>query len=402
MAPFTTVRVPSATLGRMTVSGSARVFPQSHATAPSARTTPWAVIPAGGVGSRLWPLSRANAPKFLHDLTGCGRTLLQSTWDRLIPIFGEDRVVVVTGTSHRASVAEQLPGLPAENLLTEFEPRDSSAAIGLAAAVILRRDPDAIIASFAADHVIQGQVLFERAVHAALDAAATGMIATIGIHPTYPATGFGYVRVGAPRTDLAALDVYEVERFVEKPRRATARKYVERGDTLWNAGMFLARADVLLDQMAQSEPELVAGLRRIAEAWQTPEAAQVKADVWPTLRKIAIDYSVAEPAANAGNMVCVTGHFTWDDVGDFASVANLLTRGRTNDLAVLGDGARVLAESSSGIVVSDQQRLVTVVGMQDVVVVDTEDALLVTSKAHAQDVKALVERIRSEGQRTVL
>lgn len=363
----------------------------------------WGIIPAGGVGSRLWPVSRANAPKFLLDLTGSGRSLLESTWARLETVVPKDQIMVVTGATHRDSITEQLQDLIAENLVTESEPKDSSAAIGLAAALIERRDPDAIVGSFAADHVIRGHLLFERAVNTAVRAAEQGSIVTIGIHPTHPATGFGYIKAGKPRTDIAPFDVYGVRKFVEKPSKQTAKKYINRGDTLWNAGMFIARADVLLQQMAVSAPELVAGLREIAAAWDSPDAAAVRERIWPTLPKIAIDYTVAEPAAAADNMVCVAAHFEWDDVGDFASVANLLTRGRWNDLAVLGDDdAQVLAEGSSGIVVANQPRLVTIVGMKDVVVVDTEDALLVTDKDHAQDVKKLVGRIRQQGDAGVL
>ena len=362
----------------------------------------WGIIPAGGIGSRLWPLSRAGAPKFLLDLTGSGQTLLEATWARLEPLVTADRLLVVTGAAHTASVTEQLPELRAENLIAEPQPRDSSAAIGLAAALILRRDPDAIIGSFAADHVIEGRILFDRAVKSAVRAAELGYIATIGIHPTHPATGFGYIRVADPRPDIAPLDVYTVRKFVEKPSRPTARKYLSRGDALWNAGMFIARADVLLEQMASSQPELVAKLNEIADAWDHPDAATVRERLWPTLPKIAIDYTVAEPAAKLGKMMCVAGHFKWDDVGDFASVANLLSHGHANDLAVLGDDAQVLADKSSGIVVSGHQRLITVVGMRDVVVVDTPDALLVTNKEHAQDVKHLVARIRDVGTPGVL
>lgn len=356
------------------------------------------VIPAGGVGSRLWPLSRANAPKFLLDLTGDGDSLLRATWNRLEAVAPPERIMVVTGNAHRDSVVKQLPGLLPENLVTENEPKDSSAAIGLAAAILERRDPDAILGSFAADHVIRGNVLFQRAVRTAVQAADQGYIATIGIHPGHPATGFGYIRCSSARTDLAPFDVYDVGDFVEKPDEENARKYLEEGCYLWNAGMFIARATVLLDQMALAEPEMVAALREIASVWGTTKRAAVaREQLWPGLPKIAIDYTVAEPAAAAGTMVCVAAHFEWDDVGDFASIADLLTRGRKGDLAVLGDGAQVLSDASSGIVVSESDRLVALVGMQDVVVVDTADVLLVTSKEHAQDVKGLVGRMRVSG-----
>ena len=355
------------------------------------------VIPAGGVGSRLWPLSRANAPKFLLDLTGSGDSLLRATWVRLAPIAPPERVMVVTGNSHRTSVADQLPELLAENLITESEPKDSSAAIGLAAAILELRDPDAILGSFAADHVIRGDVLFQRAVTTAVQAADQGYIATIGIHPSHPATGFGYISCGTARGDLAPFDVYDVTEFVEKPDAAQAEQYLADGGYLWNAGMFIARASVLLDQMALAEPEMVRALREIAATWGTEQGAATRDRLWPTLPKIAIDYTVAEPAAAAGKMVCVAAHFDWDDVGDFASVANLLTRGRGSDLAVLGDGAQVLSDASSGIVVSESNRLVALVGVEDVVVVDTADVLLVTSKRRAQDVKNLVNRMKVSG-----
>lgn len=355
------------------------------------------VIPAGGVGSRLWPLSRANAPKFLLDLTGSGDSLLRATWNRLGPIAPPERIMVVTGNAHRDSVVDQLPELLPENLVTESEPKDSSAAIGLAAAILERRDPEAILGSFAADHVIRGSVLFQRAVRTAVQAADQGYIATIGIHPNHPSTGFGYIKCGDARTDLAPFDVYEVDEFVEKPDEPTARDYLKQGSYLWNAGMFIAKASVLLDQMALAQPQLVAALREIASVWGTKKAAAARERLWSGLPKIAVDYSVAEPAAAAGKMVCVAAHFEWDDVGDFASIADLLTRGRKGDLAVLGDGAQVLSDASSGIVVSESDRLVALVGMKDVVVVDTADVLLVTSKAHAQDVKSLVNRMKVSG-----
>lgn len=305
--------------------------------------------------------------------------------------------MVVTGNAHRDSVRSQLPDLTPENLVTENSPKDSSAAIGLAAALLELRDPEAILGSFAADHVIRGDVLFRRAVATAVRAADQGYIATIGIHPTQPSTGFGYIACGAARADLAPFDVYAVDEFVEKPDAATAQQYVDNGTHLWNAGMFIAKASVLLDQMALAEPELVDALREIAASWGKKRGAEVRERLWPTLPKIAIDYTVAEPAAAAGKMVCVAAHFEWDDVGDFASVANLLTRGRPSDLAVLGDGAQVLSDASSGIVVSESDRLVALVGMEDVVVVDTNDVLLVTTKARAQDVKRLVERMKVSG-----
>jgi mannose-1-phosphate guanylyltransferase len=362
----------------------------------------YSVIPAGGIGSRLWPLSRADAPKFLHDLTGSGHTLLRDTWDRLAPLSGPGRIMVVTGRAHRAAVEAQLPELEDLNVVLESEGKDSSAAIGLAAAILLEREPNVIIGSFAADHVIGNTRRFKRAVIEAVAAADAGYIATLGISPTEPAIGFGYISCGGALTIDGAPSALSVVSFVEKPDLETARRYLSEGSYLWNAGMFIARADRLLDQMAESEPELVAGLRELAAAWDTPQRGAVVDRVWPGLPKIAIDYTVAEPAAAAGKLAVIPGDFDWDDVGDFASIAKLHSAGRNSDLAILGEGARVLADSSTGVVVSQSKRLISLIGVTNIVVVDTDDALLVTTTDNAQRVKAVVDALKLSGRNDVL
>lgn len=362
----------------------------------------YSVIPAGGIGSRLWPLSRADTPKFLHDLTGSGRTLLRDTWDRLAPISGGQRIMVVTGRAHRAAVESQLPELADHNVVLESEGKDSSAAIGLAAAILQRREPGVILGSFAADHVINDRRRFRQAVVEAIAIADAGYIATIGIAPTEAATGFGYIQCGKPLAIEAAPSALAVTRFVEKPDLATAKRYLDSGSYLWNAGMFIARADRLLEQLGASEPELLAGLLKLAEAWDTPQRGAVVDRVWPELKKVAIDYSVAEPAAKAGALAVVPGDFAWDDVGDFASIAKLHSAGRKSDLAILGVNARVLADSSTGIVVSETGRLISLIGVENIVVVDTPDALLVTTSEHAQRVKSVVDALKLSGRTDVL
>ena len=346
----------------------------------------WAVVPAGGAGTRLWPLSRAAAPKFLHDLTGSGRTLLQATCDRLVPLVG-DRLLVVTGIAHQDAVRAQLDALPAEQVVAEPSPRDSMAAIGLAAALVERRDPDALIGSFAADHVIADGDAFRACVSEAAAVAGSGLLVTIGIAPVRPSTGFGYIHLGAPLPGFAT--AHAVEAFVEKPDAARAAEYVASGEYRWNAGMFVARAAVLLDLLAGEHPDLAAGLRAIAA---DPRRT---AELWPGLTRIAIDHAVAEPAAAAGRVAVVPATFGWEDVGDFAALAELVPGDRVK---VLGDPARVLALGSSGLVVPGSGRTVAVLGVDDVVVVDTGDALLVTTRAHAQDVKLLVEELRASGR----
>lgn len=344
----------------------------------------WVVIPAGGAGTRLWPLSRAAAPKFLLDLDGGGRTLLQRTHDRLAPLAA-DRVLVVTGEVHRAAVLEQLPGLAPARILAEPAPRDSMAAIGLAAALVEREDPDAVIGSFAADQVVGDVADFHRCVAEAVDVARTGLVVTVGIEPTGAATGFGYIHQGEALPGFPTARA--VRSFTEKPDRATATEWVASGEYRWNAGMFVAAAGQLLDQLASEHPRLADDLRAIAA-----EPARL-AELWPGLERIAIDHAVAEPAAAAGRVAVVPGGFGWDDLGDFAAVAANLPGDR---LKVLGDASRVRAVDSSGVVVAGD-RAIAVVGLDDVVVVDTGDAVLVTSTGRAQEVKAVVEALRAEG-----
>ena len=199
----------------------------------------------------------------------------------------------------------------------------------------------------------------------------------------------------------ASPNARDVAKFVEKPNIAKARKYVESGDYLWNAGMFIAQAAVLLAELAKTEPELHASIIELAAAWDTEERKAAIERIWPKLKKVAIDYSVAEPAAAAGLAAVVPANFSWHDVGDFAAIAELQSQGRKGNLAVLGN-AKVLADSSSGILVSDTDRLIALIGVEDIIVVDTPDALLVTTKEHAQRVKSLVDALKATGHSDVL
>ncbi|WP_299051121.1 mannose-1-phosphate guanylyltransferase [uncultured Nocardioides sp.] len=343
----------------------------------------WAVVPAGGAGTRLWPLSRRDDPKFLHDLTGSGSSLLQQTRARLEPLAG-DRVVVVTGAAHADAVRAQLPDAVAARVVAEPSPRDSMAAIGLAAALIERQDPDAVLGSFAADHVVADDAAFAECVRRAAAVAADGWLVTLGVRPTYAATGFGWIHLGE---ELAGHPgAHAVAQFVEKPDADRAAVYLAGGEHRWNAGMFVARPGVLLDLLADSDPGFAAELRAMAADPSLVGAA------WPTLPKIAIDHAVAEPAADAGRVAVVEADFDWEDVGDFAALAGLLPATGPGP-RVLGDAALVHAIDSDGVVVPAGGRPVAVVGVPGVVVVDTGDALLVTTVERAQDVKRLVAEL---------
>lgn len=352
----------------------------------------YAIIPAGGAGTRLWPLSRANTPKFLADLTGEGRSLIQGTLARLAPLTAGESVVV-TGVNHADAVAVQLPELGADRLIVEPSPRDSMAAIGLAAAIIARRHGDVVVGSFAADHVIQDEAAFRDAVREAMRVAREGYVVTIGITPTEAATGFGYIHEGAPIGDFATAKA--VDSFLEKPDVTTAERYVASGEYRWNAGMFIAKTSVLLGALATYEPELAAGIQEIAQAWDSAERNAVLARVWPTLKKIAIDHAIAEPLASDGGVAVVPVEMGWSDVGDYASLRQVKAVGDdvTMGVAPHGMAQPVYAFDSPGALVYTHSKPVAVLGVPDAVVVESDGMIFVTTTEHAQGVKSVVAEL---------
>ncbi len=390
----------------------------------------YAIIPAGGTGTRLWPLSREAKPKFLFDLLGSGRTLIQSTFDRLAAIAGMDHVCVSTGERHVDAVEEQLPEVAPEHIFAEPAPRDSTAAIALATAVLARRHGnDIVVGSFAADHVIRGKVAFVDAVRQAVATARAGYVTTIGIAASRPSTAFGYIHEGeslAARVPDAP-DAVLVERFVEKPNAATAQAYLNTGEYRWNAGMFVMRADVLLDHLHRVKPQLARAIDAIADAVieDDRDLARAQAEAhergenvreavnpddfythrdeamrkyWQGIEKIAFDYAVAEPLSVEGGVAMIPGDFGWDDIGDFNSVAALLPSVDERNLKILGNTEQVVTLDSAGdIVVPNSERTVALLGVNDMVVVDTPDALLIAPRARSQEVKSMVKTLAESG-----
>ena len=353
------------------------------------------VIPAGGSGTRLWPLSRAGHPKFLHPLTGGDRTLIQETIDRVRTLSLPSDTYIVTGAAHAAAVARQLPEVPAANIVVEPGPRESGPAIALAAALIHRHDPEAVMGSFAADHVVRDVGAFLSAVRTAIETAAHDKLVCIGITPTEPETGYGYIRCG----DELLRGAQTVLEFKEKPSAEVARDYLASGEYVWNGGMFVWRTAVLLDEVARQLPELYSGLIKIVECWDQPRRDEVLAEIWPRLPKISIDHGVMEGAAARGRVAVVPAAFGWNDLGDWDTLGAVLEpNADANGNVVVGSDQRVVTVDTTGsMIVPGANRLIALLGMSDVVVVDTPDAVLVCPRDRAQEVKALVEAVKNKG-----
>jgi len=354
----------------------------------------YSTILAGGSGTRLWPLSRAGEPKFLHPLTGTNRSLLQATTDRIGPLSEPDHIYVVTGTAHEAAIRSQLPELPAGNILVEPSPRDSCAAVSLACAVLARSDPGAIMAVFSADHLIGDEERFRQVIRQAAATAAEGHLTTIGIRPLHAETRFGYLKVGEPLPGGART----VASFKEKPTREVAARYLESGEYLWNAGIFAFAVMAFLDELARQLPHLSAGIARIADAWDSPARDTVLAEVWPGLEKISVDYGVLEGAAAAGKVATVPADMPWSDVGDFDALGDSLPTDESGNLLIASLAEVVARDVKDAVIVSTTDRVVAVIGLDNVVVVDTSDAMLVCDRSRAQEVKQVVEELHGRGQ----
>lgn len=368
----------------------------------------YAIIPAGGVGTRLWPLSRKNHPKFLFDVLGQGQSMIQSTFSRLAGICGADHIVVSTGAQHVDAVRGQLPELEPDAIFAEPLPRDSTAAIALATAVLAHRHGDQIIVgSFAADHVIHDDEAFAVSVKQAVATAKAGYVTTIGIAASRPSTAFGYIHQGRSLASEIeqAPDARLVSEFIEKPDASTAQAYLATGEYRWNAGMFVMRADTLLSCLREYKPNIYAAVIAIAKVWDEGpiERQQAMDEYWSGIEKIAFDYAVAEPLSAAGGVAVVPGGFGWDDIGDFNSVAALLPSYNRRNIKILGDSDLVnYIDSAGDVVVPAAGRTVALLGVDDLLVVDTPNALLIAPRARSQEVKDMVAKLSENGKDDIL
>src|SRR4051812_44837876 len=363
----------------------------------------YGVIMAGGSGTRLWPLSRERRPKQLLPVVR-GKSLLQLSYERLRGVLPPERILVCTGEQHRAAVFENLPELPKDNLLGEPTGRDTANAVGFPAAVLLKRDHDAIIAVVSADHVIEPLDAFHASLRTAFAVAEQqpNALVTFGIVPTYGHTGLGYVQRGeplAPRGDRPPIPgAYRVHAFKEKPDKPTADRSVESGRFYWNSGMFVWRCDTVLNELASHLPESYRGLTQIADAWDTPRRQQVLNETYPKLPKISIDYAVMEPASQGkgkAQVAVVEMPVQWLDVGSWPALAETLRTDEHNN--AVSCQTCVFVDSDDNIIVSeDPEHLVSLIGISDMIVVHTKDTTMVCPKSESQRVKDLVGRVKEK------
>jgi mannose-1-phosphate guanylyltransferase len=354
----------------------------------------YAVIMAGGGGTRLWPLSRRARPKQLLSIFE-ERSLFQTAVNRLEGVFPYERILVVTVESLAEMLSSQVPEIPRNNYLIEPLPRGTASVVGLAALEIRRRDPEGIMAILTSDHFIGNEYRFRLLLEAAFDVATDGYLATLGIRPTFPATGYGYIQQGDLIGRYQKLDVFQAMSFKEKPNEELAEEMIAGGNFAWNSGMFVWKIERVLAEIERQMPELFASLMKIDRSFGSSDSAATVREVWPELEVQTIDYGVMEGAERVA-LIPAAG-LGWSDVGSWDSLFDVLPGDQHGNI-VMGGEYIGLDTRSSLIYVNQPHRLIVTIGIEDLVVVDTGDVLLVCRKDQAQKVRQVVSHLEESGQ----
>src|ERR1700690_3161724 len=358
------------------------------------------IIMAGGRGERFWPVSREKTPKQLVTLLG-NRSFLQQAIDRVLPLAPLKNILIITNAVQAPEVRRQLPKLPKENVIAEPVGRDTCAAVALGAAIVGQRSTSAVMAVLPADHVIPEEKKFQQVLSDSFDLAGRGqVIVTIGIKPTEPATGYGYIRVGNALPPPHGIKPYKTtffkaEQFVEKPNYEKAQEYLASGQYRWNAGMFIWSFVTVTQGLEKHQPEMAAACQRWFKAAGTPKLAKVLAREYPEIKKISIDYALME---HAQNVVVADGAFDWDDIGSWTALARHLKADRRGNCAVADfvhvDAARNIIFDAR----TKNRTPIAVVGLRDSILVQTDDAVLLAHKSQAQKVKELVRKLGEDAR----
>ena len=344
-----------------------------------------ALIMAGGRGERFWPKSRKSLPKQFLSLTKDGKTMIQLTVERILPLVAIEDIYIATNENYRDLVQTQLPSLPVENIICEPVGRNTAPCIGLGAMHILKKYDDALMLVLPSDHLIKQKTLFVQSLRNACQVAdENGNLVTIGITPDYPETGYGYIRFDE-ETSLG--QAYRADKFVEKPDLDTAKMYFESGQYLWNSGMFVWKVSSILEKMQQHMPETYAGLRRIQQAFGTAQEESVLQEEFTKMRSMSIDYGILE---HADDIYTIPGTFGWDDVGSWLALERI---NPTNEFGNVMNGNLITVDTQNCIL-QGGTKLIATVGVQNLIIVDTPDAILICQKENAEDIKKVLENLR--------
>ena len=347
-----------------------------------------AVIMAGGKGERFWPRSRQNMPKQFLCLTGDGISMIQHTVNRLESLVNIDDVFVVTNKDYKELVKEQLQELPEENILLEPKAKNTAPCIGLAAVHIRKKYTDAIMLVLPSDHLIKYNEMYVDTLKDAIEVAREEQnLVTIGITPTYPETGYGYINFGARKETGSNIRAYNVNKFVEKPNLELAKEYLASGKYLWNSGMFVWKASTILGKFEELLPDIYEGIVKIENAIGTDQYEQVTEIEFNRLKGESIDYGIME---RANNIYTLPGNFGWDDVGSWNALERV---NKTNENGNVVQGNVITIQSKNSIIQADS-KLIATVGVENLIIVDTEDALLICDKENAQDIKKIIENLK--------
>ncbi|MBI9048263.1 MAG: mannose-1-phosphate guanylyltransferase [Anaerolineaceae bacterium] len=358
----------------------------------------YAVIMAGGGGTRLWPLSRKSTPKQMLTLTN-NRTMYQLACDRLKNLFPPERIFVVTVADQIEALSEQTPEIPNENFLIEPMPKGTATVVAYAASVLKKVDPDAVMAVLTADHLIENIAMFESVLNTAYDAAQSGYLVTLGIVPKFPSTGYGYIHRTNDEISGFDLPIYRVAQFREKPDLETAQCMLASGDYDWNSGMFIWRVAKILDAFETLMPELTEKMHYMFATNSSSETEQRIKGIWPKIKPQTIDYGIMEHAEDV--VVIPAANLEWNDVGSWDSLFDVLQSDENCNIIL---GAEHLGiDTSESLVCSNQQdRLIVTIGVKDLVIVDTGDAILVSDRNRVQDVKEVVKKLLEQKKEAYL
>ena len=358
----------------------------------------YAVIMAGGSGTRLWPLSRKSQPKQSLTISG-NRSLFQCAVDRLRDLFPFERIFVVTVADQVEMLSGECHEIPLENFIIEPLPRGTASVVGLASVALNARDPNATMAILTADHLMKNDAHLRQLLRAAYAVAQDKTLVTLGITPSYPSTGYGYIQKGGPLGKFEGLDVFQVKKFKEKPQETQAREMIADGDHVWNSGMFIWRVDAVMDEISRQMPELSKNLTEISAGWLTVKKMDILTTVWPTIKPQTIDYGIMEHAQHAAVIPSID--LGWNDVGSWESLfeslegdgaGNIILRG--NPMMLDTQGTLICGDSS--------EHLIVTIGVENLIIIDSGDAILVCDRKHAQQVRDVVDQLKKQGREDYL